>query len=68
MYFELLFKEKIIFKSHSIKSNHRALRKNKVDTYRAPVLHVIIVLLFKQPNCVLTPISILSIIDFYDKN
>jgi hypothetical protein len=26
-----------MFKSHKIKSNHRVLRKNKVDTYRAPV-------------------------------
>jgi hypothetical protein len=26
-------KDKIIFKSHKIKSNHRVLRKNEVDTY-----------------------------------
>jgi hypothetical protein len=33
----LLFKEKIIFKSHLINSNHRFPRKNKVDTYGAQV-------------------------------
>jgi hypothetical protein len=33
----LLFKEKIMFKSHQIKSNHRVLCKNEVDTYEAPV-------------------------------
>ncbi len=32
-----LFKEKITFKCHKIKSNHRVLRKNDVDTYGAPV-------------------------------
>ncbi len=26
-----------MFKSHQIKSDHRVLRKNKVDTYGAPV-------------------------------
>ncbi len=26
-----------MFKSHLIKSNHRVLRKNEVDTYGAPV-------------------------------
>ena len=26
-----------MLKSHTIKSNHRVLRKNKVDTYGAPV-------------------------------
>ena len=31
------FKDKIPFKSHLVKSNHRVLRKNKVDTYGAPV-------------------------------
>ncbi len=34
----LLFKEKIMFKSHLLKLNHRVLGKNKVDTYGAPVL------------------------------
>jgi hypothetical protein len=29
-------KEKIMFKSHQIKSNHRVLMKNEVDTHRAP--------------------------------
>jgi hypothetical protein len=33
----LLLKEKIIFKSHLIKSDHRVLRKNKVYTYGATV-------------------------------
>jgi hypothetical protein len=32
-----------MFKSHSIKSNHRVLKKNKVYTYGAQVLHLIIV-------------------------
>jgi hypothetical protein len=32
-----LFKEKNMFKSHKIKSDHRILRKNYVDTYGAPV-------------------------------
>ncbi len=30
-------KEKNMFKSHHIKSDHRVLRKNLVDTYGAPV-------------------------------
>ncbi len=38
----LLFKEKLLFKSHFIQSNHRVLRKNIVYTYGAPVLHLII--------------------------
>jgi hypothetical protein len=42
----LLIKEKIMFKSHKIESNHRVLRKNKVDTYGATVLHLIIATLF----------------------
>ncbi len=33
----LLFNVNIVFKSHLMKSNHRVLRKNKVDTYGAPV-------------------------------
>jgi hypothetical protein len=40
--FFLLFKEKIVCKSHLIKSNHRVLRKNEVNT----ILHMIIVPLF----------------------
>jgi hypothetical protein len=32
-----IFKEKIMFKNHEIKSNHRVLRKNEVDTYGPPV-------------------------------
>ncbi len=35
--FFLLFKEKIMFKSHYIKPNHRVQRKNEVDTYGASV-------------------------------
>jgi hypothetical protein len=42
----LLFKEEIMFKSHWIKSNHRVPRTNKVDTYGAPVFHLIIAQLF----------------------
>ncbi len=34
---KVLFMEKILFKSHKIISNHRALRKNRVDTHGAPV-------------------------------
>jgi hypothetical protein len=33
----LLFKEKIVFKSHQIKSNHKVIRRNKVDTYGAAI-------------------------------
>jgi hypothetical protein len=36
----LLFKEKLLFKSHFIQSNHRVLRKNIVYTYGAPVLYL----------------------------
>jgi hypothetical protein len=32
-----------MFMGHLIKSNHRAQRKNKVDTYGAAVLHLTIV-------------------------
>ncbi len=39
-----------MFKSHWIKSNHSGLRKNKVNTYGAPVLRLIIVLEFKSKN------------------
>ncbi len=38
----LLYKEKIVLKSHLTKSNHRILRKNTVDTYGAPVWHLIV--------------------------
>jgi hypothetical protein len=37
VFFYYFLKEKIMFKSHQIKSNHIVLRKNDVDTYRAPV-------------------------------
>ncbi len=40
--FIFLFEKKITLKSHLIKSNHRFLRKNKVDTYGAPVLDLMI--------------------------
>ncbi len=33
--FFYFFKEKIMFQSHQIKSNHRVLRKNKEHAYRA---------------------------------
>jgi hypothetical protein len=46
----LLFKEKIMFKGHLIKSNHRVLVKNKVYTYRALVFHLTIVPLFSSQN------------------
>ncbi len=35
-----------MFESHQIKSNYRALRKNKVDTNGTPVLHKTIAPLF----------------------
>jgi hypothetical protein len=58
--------EKILFKSHKINSNRRAPRKNEVDTHGAPVLAPdYTVSLFWQPNCVLTPMSILCILDFF---
>ncbi len=34
--FFYFFKEKTMFKSHSIKSNHRVVRKNEVDTNGQP--------------------------------
>ncbi len=37
VYFFYFFKEKIMFKSQLIKSNHRVLRKKEVDTYGASV-------------------------------
>jgi len=40
-------------------------RKNKVDTYGALVLQVIITPLFYQPKCLVTPMSIMCIVDFY---
>jgi hypothetical protein len=40
--FYLFFNEKIMFNSQKIKSNHSVQRKNKVDTYGAPVLLLII--------------------------
>jgi hypothetical protein len=43
----LLSKEKIMVKIQLIKSNHNVLRKNKVDTYGAPVLHLTIAPLFQ---------------------
>jgi hypothetical protein len=39
----LLFKDKIIFKSLSIKSHHRVLRQNKVDAFGAEILPLNIV-------------------------
>jgi hypothetical protein len=42
----LAFKEKIMFKCNQIKSNHKVPRKNKVDTYGAPVLHLMKVPMF----------------------
>jgi hypothetical protein len=41
--FYFILKEKIVLKSHLMKSNHTVLRKNKVHIYGAPVLHLIIV-------------------------
>ncbi len=35
--FFFTFKEEIMIKSHKIKSNHKVLSKNKVDTYGTPV-------------------------------
>ncbi len=32
-----IFKEKIMFKSHVIQSNHKVPRKNEVDTYGVPI-------------------------------
>jgi hypothetical protein len=50
----------------SIRKNHRVLRKNKVDTYRASVFSPDYRATVLQPKCVLTVMSILSILDFYD--
>jgi hypothetical protein len=44
--FFLLFKDKIMFKSHFIKSTQRVLRETKADTYGIPVLHRIMARLF----------------------
>jgi hypothetical protein len=40
----------------------------KIDTYEAPVSHLIIAPLFWPPKCLLSPVSALSILDFYGKN
>jgi hypothetical protein len=56
-----------MFKSHEINSNHRVLRKNKIDTMERQFLHLIILPVFKQPKCVLTPMSILCKLDFFVK-
>jgi hypothetical protein len=53
-----------MFKSHKVKSNHRDLTTNKVDTYEAPVLNLIIAPLFYQPKRVLTPASMLCLLDY----
>jgi hypothetical protein len=42
----VLFNEKIMFRSHLIKSNHRVLRKSVVDGNGATVLYLIVVPLF----------------------
>jgi hypothetical protein len=42
----LMFEEKIMIKSHLIKSNYRVLRENNVDNYGAPILHLIIMPIF----------------------
>jgi hypothetical protein len=44
--FFVLFKEKIMFRSHFIKSTQRVLRENKADNYGIPVLHQIMARLF----------------------
>ncbi len=48
-----------------MKSNHRVLWKMKYILMEHQFLCLIIVPLFQQPQCVLTPISILCILDFY---
>jgi len=40
---KLHFKEEIMFKNHQIKSNHRVLWKNEVETHGLQILHLIIV-------------------------
>ncbi len=39
--FFYIFMEKIMFKSHQIKSNHRVVRENGVDTHDNKFLHLI---------------------------
>jgi hypothetical protein len=46
-----------MFKCYLIKSYHRVLSKNQVDTYGAPVLRLIIAPLVKQLRSELAPIE-----------
>ncbi len=57
--FFAFFKEKIMFKSHFIKSNHRDISKNKVDTYESPVFVADYSNAVLEPKCILTPMSFL---------
>jgi hypothetical protein len=50
-YNSLLLMEKIVFKNHFIKSKHRVLTKNKVDTHGAPVLQLIMALVLAPDVC-----------------
>jgi hypothetical protein len=59
-----LFKKKM-FKSPFIQSNHRVQRKNLVDTDGQPVFAPDCSALFRAAKYILTPMSILCILDFY---
>jgi len=63
----LLFNEKIMFTSHLLKSNPIIQRK-KGNTYRAPILHLIIVLQFYWTKCVGISMSIQSKLDLIGLN
>jgi hypothetical protein len=55
-------------KSHNIKSNHSVLRKNEVDTYGAKVFGPDYSTTVLTAKSVLSGMSILCILDFYDLN
>jgi hypothetical protein len=62
----LLLKNKSMFKSHLRKSNVRVLRKNTIYTYLAQVVFLITAPRLQQPKCVVTPMSIPSILIYIE--
>jgi hypothetical protein len=62
--FFYFFKEKIMFDTQLIKSNHRVLRRNKADTYGAPDYGA--TFLASKIGINPLPMSILSTLYFYD--
>jgi len=56
-----------MFKSHKIESNNRVLRKNKVDTYVAPVFAPDYGATVLAAKMCIAPMSILCILVFYEQ-